>query len=79
MTRIDELEAEIEALKDRRAAVEAEADRAHDYEIIEAAFVTSDELSNQIAVLTRELDELNDIGLMRENARDRAWHQGRTL
>ncbi len=78
MTRIDEMEAEIEALKDRRAAIEAEADRAHDYEIIEAAFIASDELSNQIAALRREIDEINDMAAMNEAYRDRAYGRWQT-
>ena len=79
MSRVADLEAEIETLKDRRAAVEAEAERAWDIDIMEAALQASDDLSNQIAALRRELDELNDMASMRGTARDRAWHQGRTL
>ncbi len=78
MTRIAELEAEIQSLKDRRAAVEAEADRAHDFDIIDAAMQASDDLSDEIGRLRRELDEIQDIVSMRERARDQAYGQWAT-
>ncbi len=77
MTRIADLEAEIEALKDRRAAIEFEAERANDL-IMEAALQAIDALSNKIAALRRELDELNDMASMREAAHDRVYGRWQT-
>ena len=78
MTRITDLEAEIEILKDRRAAVEFEAERANDLDIMEAALEAIDALSNEIAALRRELDEINDIASMREAAHDRVYGRWQT-
>ncbi len=73
IARADELEAEIEALKVRRAAVEAEAERAWDFDILDAALQASDDLSDQIGQLRRELDKLQDTAAMLQKRRDRAW------
>ncbi len=78
IARADELEAEIELLKDRRASLEQYASAVpHDRE--EALWQRHDDLGDEIGRLRRELDELQDMSAMSENARDRAWHQGRTI
>jgi len=79
MTRIADLEAEIDVLRDRRAALEEQAERAQDIDIMEVALQARDDITDEICALQRELDDLSDAAAMRQMRRDRAWFAGRTL
>ncbi len=65
-----EIEQEIAFKRDQIARLRPQADA------IDQAI---DDLSDEIAALQSELDDEQDIGSMRETARDRAWHRWRSL
>jgi hypothetical protein len=78
MSRIIELEVEIERLLDHRDALETEAQRPDCVER-DAVWQYIDHLTSEIVEMRRELDRLQDEEAMRESAGLRAWHQGRTI